>query len=103
MVGAKALRQGWVCCDFETAQRPVRLRRIKERREIAGPDHAGSVHVCEDFVVTLSVMGTHWRALKESGTQSYFSSKTITRFDSSVKDRLSKGRAEAESSGKRLF
>lgn len=62
-MGAKALRQGWVCCDLETAQGPVSLSRVKERREVAGPDPTGSVHPCED-VVTRSVTGTRWRALK---------------------------------------
>lgn len=101
VVGAKALRQGWVCCDLETTQRPVRLSRVKGRREADGADHTGSLHVCEDRGVTLSAMGAHWRALRRARHGPTFVLKASLA-QTAVKDGWSEGKADAESSGKRV-
>lgn len=77
----------------------MKLSRVKERSEVAGPDPAGFVCLCEDSALTLSETGTRGRALRRA--QPCFTSKSITHSDCCVKDGLSKGRADTESSGER--
>lgn len=90
-----------MCCDLETTQGPVRLSRVKGRREAAGTDYTGYVHLCEDPGITLSAMGAHWRALRRARHGSTFVLKASLA-QTAVKDGWSKGKADAESSGKRV-